>query len=34
MKTLGFRHQKPLDRAWQQASELVRQWEAETFPQI
>lgn len=34
MKILGFTPQKPLYRAWQQDPEMVRQWEAETFPQI
>jgi len=34
MKLLGFTPQKPLYRAWQQDAELVRRWEAETYPEI
>jgi len=34
MKLLGFSAQKPLYQAWQQDPELVRQWEAETYPAI
>jgi len=34
MKLLGFTPQKPLRRARQQDAALVRQWEAETYPQI
>jgi transposase len=34
MKLLGFSAQKPLYQAWQKDPELVRQWEAETYPAI
>lgn len=34
MKLLGYSAQKPLYQAWQQDAELVRQWEAETYPAI
>lgn len=34
MKLLGFSVQKPLYEAWQQDPVLVRQWEAEIYPEI
>lgn len=34
MKLLGFSAQKPLYKAWQQDTAIVRQWKTEAYPQI